>query len=244
MADPASVLVAMATYNEMESLPQLVEQVFRYLPEAHVLVIDDNSPDGTGQWCDRKAKEDRRLHCVHREAKQGLGTALVAAMKYALDHGYAYLVTMDADLSHPPDRLPDLLAAMGPAHHGADVAIGSRYLPGGVIKGWPWTRHLASRAVNLLARYLLGLPTRDSSSGFRCYRVDLLARIEWTAIRSFGYSFEEEMLWRLKRVGARFREIPIRFVNRRKGASKVNLREMATSALVLLRLGVQNLLGR
>jgi dolichol-phosphate mannosyltransferase len=235
-------LVAIATYNEIQTLPRLVDQIRSHLAAADILVIDDSSPDGTGQWCEEKASADQGLKCLHRESKLGLGTALVAAMRYAVDRRaeYSYLVTMDADFSHPPERLPALVASMDPpGGAGVDVAIGSRYISDGGIEGWPLSRHVLSRAVNLVARWLLWLSPKDCSSGFRCYRVDRLARMDFEAIHSRGYSFEEEVLWRLKRLGARFGEVPIRFVNRRHGASKTSPRELVTSAGILLRLAAR-----
>ncbi len=247
MPESSKPLVAVATYNEIATLPQLVEDVLRCLPEAEILVIDDNSPDGTGQWCHDMAAREPRLTCLEREGKLGLGTALATAMRYAAERRgqYAYLVTMDADLSHPPERLPDLIGVMDrPGLPPVGVAIGSRYVAGGSIEGWPWIRHAMSRAVNWVARWLLGLSPKDCSSGYRCYRTELLARLDFQAISSHGYSFEEEILWRLKRLGARFAEVPIHFVNRRHGDSKINPRELLTSAWVLLRLAVKGLFGR
>jgi len=247
MSGLARPLVAVATYNEIGTLPRLVDEVFRHLPDAEILVIDDNSPDGTGQWCEQRAAGDPRVKCFHREGKLGLGTALATAMQYAAEHRdqYAYLLTVDADFSHPPERLPDLINSMdcneAPP---VDVAIGSRYIRGGRIEGWPLARHAMSRAVNFVARWLLGLSPKDCSSGFRCYRTELLAKLDFGAISSHGYSFEEEVLWRLHRLGARFAEVPIHFVNRRHGNSKINPRELVTSATVLLRLAIARLLGR
>jgi len=236
------ILVAIATYNEMENLPNLIEQVRRSLPEADVLIIDDNSPDGTGQWCDRRAAEDSHLRCLHREGKLGLGTALIEGMRYAIEQGYKYLVTMDADFSHEPARLPDLVAGMEPSGGlPLDVMIGSRYVAGGGIEGWPLSRHLMSRGINLYSRWVLGLSPKDCSSGFRCYRTELLARLDFAAVRSLGYSFEEEILWRLKRLGARFGETPIRFVNRRRGASKIDLGETIAAVRSVLMLAWENL---
>ena len=161
----------MATYNEMENLPRLVEEIFRYAPEADILVIDDNSPDGTGQWCDGQRAENPRIHCLHRSGKLGLGTATIAGMKYAIEHGYRYVLNMDADFSHQPKYLPALLAGMDPPDGPpVDVMIGSRYVPGGGVEGWPLRRQLMSRAVNLYARWLLGLRPKDCSGAFRCYR--------------------------------------------------------------------------
>jgi dolichol-phosphate mannosyltransferase len=244
MSESARPLVAVATYNEIQTLPRLVEEVLCHLPEADILVIDDNSPDGTGQWCREKALQDPRVTCMQREGKLGLGTALAAAMRYAAERceQYTCLVTMDADLSHPPQRVAELVRALDrPGLPSVDVAIGSRYVAGGTIEGWPLSRHVMSRAVNFVSRWLLGLPARDCSSGYRCYRTELLARMDFQAILSHGYSFEEEVLWRLHRLGARFTEVPIHFVNRRHGDSKTNPRELLTSAGVLLRLAAGRL---
>ncbi|NLF06765.1 MAG: polyprenol monophosphomannose synthase, partial [Pirellulaceae bacterium] len=196
-------LVTVATYNEMENLPRLVEEISRYLPEADILVIDDNSPDGTGEWCDRHRAENQRLHCLHRPGKLGLGTATIAGMKFAIEHGYRYVLNMDADFSHKPEYLPALESGMDPPGGPAlDVMIGSRYTPGGGVEGWPLKRKLMSRAVNLYARCLLGLRPKDCSGAFRCYRTEMLARLDFDSIRSRGYSFQEEVLWHLKRLGA------------------------------------------
>jgi dolichol-phosphate mannosyltransferase len=240
MPQANQTLVVLATYNEVDNIHTLVEEIHRTAPEADILVIDDDSPDGTGRWCDQKAAVDPRVHCLHRQGKLGLGTALVAGMQYAVAQGYRYAVTMDADFSHSPRVLPALIAAMEPAGSAAaDVAIGSRYVPGGGIEGWPLLRHFMSRGINLYARWLLGLSPKDCSSGFRCYRVERLARLDFAAVRSHGYSFEEEILWRLKRAGARFTEVPIRFVNRRQGVSKISLREAVAALWTLLRLAFQ-----
>jgi dolichol-phosphate mannosyltransferase len=219
-------------------LPRLIDEIHAVVPNADILVIDDNSPDGTGAWCDRRAAADGRVHCLHRSGKLGLGTAIVAGMRYAIEHGYDQVVNMDADFSHHPRHLPALLAGMdGPV----DVMIGSRYVPGGRIEGWPLRRHLMSRAVNWYARTLLRLAPRDCSGSYRCYRTSLLARLNFDAIRSRGYSFQEEILWRLRQVGARFGETPITFADRVRGASKINGREAWGALWVILRLGLQGL---
>lgn len=245
MSSAEKTLVTVATYNEIENLPKLVDAIFDFLPEVDLLVIDDNSPDGTGQWCDEKAAADPRVGCLHREGKLGLGTAVVAGLRYAIEHGYRYVVSMDADFSHHPRYLPDLVAGMDPSDGPpVDVMIGSRYVPGGGIEGWPWRRHLMSRGVNLCARWLLGLKPKDCSGGFRCYRTALLAKLDFDRIRSRGYSFYEEVLWHLKRLGARFGETPIVFVDRAKGQSKISSREAIAAIWIIFTLGVRNLLGR
>ena len=242
MTPNTTTLVTLATYNEIENLPRLVDEIARVLPAADILVIDDNSPDGTGQWCEQRAKNDPRMHCLHRSGKQGLGSAIVAGMQYAIDHGYRYVLNMDADFSHPPRFLPDLIAGMheSPGSAGVDVMIGSRYMAGGDIEGWPRRRHLMSRAVNCYARCMLGLRVRDCSGSFRCYRVERLKRLDFDEVRSRGYSFQEEILWRLKRLGARMRETPITFVERQRGASKINSQEAWEAMRVILALGLRD----
>jgi dolichol-phosphate mannosyltransferase len=232
-------LVTVATYNEVENLPALLEAIWQAAPQVDVLVIDDNSPDGTGRWCDERAADEPRLNCLHRPGKLGLGTATTAAMRYAIDGGYDYVLNMDADFSHHPRYIPALLAKMDEA----DVAIGSRYCPGGGTKDWPLMRRLMSWGVNTYARLLLGLAPRDTSGAFRCYRVSVLERLDFSAILSRGYSFQEEILWRLKRVGARMAESPILFADRERGVSKINKREAMAAIAIIWRLGMKNWLG-
>jgi dolichol-phosphate mannosyltransferase len=222
----------------------LVEEVFRYVPEADIFVVDDNSPDGTGQWCDKKHAEDPRVHCLHRPGKLGLGTATIAAMKHAIEHGYRYMLNLDADFSHPPKCLPDLIAGMDPSGGEAkDVMIGSRYVAGGGTEGWPLKRKLMSRCVNLYARTLLGLKPKDCSGAFRCYRVSLLEKLDFDEIRSRGYSFQEEILWLLKRAGAKFGESPITFIERQRGKSKIHSGEAMSALKIIFALGMKNWLG-
>lgn len=150
MSHAERTLVTVATYNEIENLPKLVDAIFEAVPQVDLLVIDDNSPDGTGRWCDERAMADSRVHCLHREGKLGLGTAIIAGMQHALEHGYKHVLNMDADFSHHPRYLPDLLAGMDPPDGPpVDVMIGSRYVPGGGVEGWPWRRHFMSSGVNL-----------------------------------------------------------------------------------------------
>ncbi len=238
-------LVMVATYNEMENLPRLVEEIFRTAPDVDVLVVDDNSPDGTGAWCDRQAALDPRVHCLHREGKLGLGSALVAGLKYGIAQSYRFVVNVDADFSHHPRYLPALIAGMGPpGQKPVDVMIGSRYVPGGGVQNWPLKRRLMSRGVNLYARWLLWLSPKDCSGGYRCYRTATLAKVNFDQIRSRGYSFQEEILWLLRRAGARFGETPIVFVDREKGISKINSQEATAALRIILQLGVRSLLGK
>ncbi|HUE75156.1 MAG TPA: polyprenol monophosphomannose synthase [Pirellulaceae bacterium] len=229
-------LVTIATYNEIENLPPLVEAIFAEAPEVDLLVIDDNSPDGTGQWCDERSASDRRVRCLHQPGKLGLGTATIAAMRYAIEQDYELVLNMDADFSHHPRYIPALLAGM----ERADVVIGSRYVAGGGVKDWPLARKLMSWGVNTYARLFLGLRPRDCSGAFRCYRVELLKKVDFDSIRSRGYSFQEEILWLLKRAGARFGETPILFADRERGQSKINSGEALAAVWIIFRLGMKN----
>ncbi|MDR1385014.1 MAG: polyprenol monophosphomannose synthase [Planctomycetaceae bacterium] len=245
------ILVAIATFNEMENLPQLVKAIQRLLPEADLLIVDDNSPDGTSMWCMERQKTDAHFNCIIRAGKLGLGTAVLTAVQYAISNEYDFLVNLDADWSHPPEKIPKLLAAMEEpeSHSHYDVAIGSRYIPGGKTMGWSCSRKLMSGGVNFLARYWLGLPTKDNSGSFRCYRVSTLnrileRRIGEGKIRSQGYSFFEEILFRLHQGGAKIVEIPITFTDRKRGKSKINKKEALRSLAILFLLGVSRIFGR
>lgn len=227
-------LVTLATYNEIENLPALVEEIHRVLPDADLLVVDDNSPDGTGEWCDQQSAIDPRLRCLHRTGKLGLGSATIAAIKYALESDYDLFLTLDADWSHDPIYLTELVAAI----HNADVAIGSRYCTGGEIEGWPMSRRIVSRWVNALTHLLLRLPVRDASGAFRAYRVAKLRELPLENLRATGYSYLEELLWMLHRAGATFAEVPITFHERRAGKSKVNFHEACGKLRTIFRLAL------
>ena len=241
IAAPGSprTLVSVATYNELENLPLLVDEIFAAAPQVDILVIDDNSPDGTGDWAEEKSRDDTRVHVLHRAGKLGLGTATIAAMQYAIEHDYDYLLNLDADFSHHPRYIPALLAGM----NAADVMIGSRYCPGGGVKDWPLKRRLMSRGVNFYARTALGLTPKDCSGAYRCYRVARLRKLDFSRIRSRGYSFQEEILWHLKRADARFAETPILFADRERGQSKINGREALAALWIIFRMGLKNWAG-
>lgn len=232
-------LVAIATYNERENLSNLVQEIHRFAPQVDVLIIDDNSPDGTGAIADQLATDDARIHVVHRAGKLGLGTAILAGMNYAVEHDFVTLVTMDADFSHHPRDLPALLA--GRADH--DVMIGSRYVPGGGTINWPLSRKFMSWGVNTLCRVLMRLPARDCSGGYRAYAVELIRRVDFTKLISRGYSFQEEVLLLLCNQGARVGETPILFEDRRAGGSKANFKEIVRSISILVWLGIKKTLG-
>jgi dolichol-phosphate mannosyltransferase len=236
---PERLLVSLATYNERENLGPLIGAIQEQAPHADVLVIDDNSPDGTGKLADDLAQKDPRIHIMHRPGKLGLGTASLAAMQYAIDHNYDLLLNMDADFSHPPRYIPELLRGMDER----DVMIGSRYVAGGGTQNWPLPRRVISRSVNSLVRFLFGMPVRDASGAYRCFRVPILRKTRLDLVKSRGYSFQQEVLYRCHRGGARLGETPIIFENRRAGASKVNLREAVRSICMLIWLGTRSRLG-
>jgi dolichol-phosphate mannosyltransferase len=235
------LLVSLATYNEAGNLRDLVGEILEHAPGAQVLVIDDSSPDGTGRIADELVAEGRVAEVIHRPGKLGLGTAVLEAMRYAIEHGYDYYVNMDADFSHPPRFLPALVAGM----ECNDVMIGSRYVPGGGVEGeFNLKRKFMSTGINWYARLLLGLETKDNSGSYRCYRVSKLAEIPLERVRSRGYSFMEEILFWCKEAGCRMGETPILFENRRAGTSKINKGEAAKALWVLLRVGGDRLMGK
>ena len=213
-------VVVIPTYNECENLPLLVPQVLAQDPSLEVLVVDDASPDGTGDVADALAKDDERVHVLHRAAKEGLGPAYRAGFARALELGADRVVQMDADFSHPPDALPALLAPM--ADH--DAVMGSRYLTGITVVNWPIERILLSYFGNLYVRKVTGLTVSDTTGGFRCMSREILERIRFREIRADGYAFQVELNFRLQRAGARVAEIPFFFLDRTRGTSKLSVR--------------------
>jgi len=236
---PAKLLVSLMTYNERDNLGPLIADIHSFLPHANILVVDDNSPDGTGQFADELAAKDGRIRVMHRTGKLGLGTATLAAMRYAIEHDYDLLQNLDADFSHPPRFLPGLQAGMAKN----DVMIGSRYVPGGGTEGWPLSRLIISKSVNFLVRFLFRMPVKDASGAFRCYRVANLKRARLDHMVSKGYSFQQEVLYRVFCTGARLGEYPITFENRRHGVSKVNMMEAVRSMATILYLGSRKFFG-
>jgi len=237
----ARTLVAIATYNERENLAPLVQAILAHrIPDLGILVVDDASPDGTGQLADQLAAEHPQVAVLHRHGKLGLGTAHVAAMRFAAERGCDHLLTMDADFSHDPRYLPDLLARKDTC----DLVIGSRYVPGGGVRNWGLARRLMSWGANTYVRLGLGLKPRDSSGAYRCYRVSTLRRVDLEGVVATGYAFQEEILYRLQLLGARIEEVPILFEDRRRGQTKMSLREIAGLFLTVLRLRWRRLAGR
>lgn len=233
------LLVTLCTYNERENLPPMLAEIHTQVPHADILVVDDNSPDGTGTLADEAAARDPRVKVLHRAGKLGLGTAILAGLQYAIDHDYTYVINMDADFSHHPRHLPALLECMS----NADVAIGSRYIKGGGVVGWSFKRHFMSQGINWYARLFLGIPARDTSGSYRCYRVAKLRELDLGRFRARGYAFQQEALYRCRRVGCRMQETPIVFEDRRFGSSKINLREVYSALWVIFRLGMDRATG-
>lgn len=233
------VLVTVCTYNEHENITKLVPEIRRNLPVAHILVVDDNSPDGTADVVRRFAAADPQVHLLLRHEKQGLGAATIAGFQQGIDDGFDFLINMDADFSHPPAVLPEMFAAMDRA----DVAIGSRYVPGGGVVNWGYIRPFMSWGVNTYTRILLGLTVRDCSGAYRCYRVAKLQEIDFHKIRAKGYAFQEEFLYRCAQVGCRFAEVPIVFENRTVGESKINSQEVVRALRDIALLGWDRLRG-
>jgi dolichol-phosphate mannosyltransferase len=220
------VLVIIPTYNEMANLASIVGRLRAAVPEAQALVVDDSSPDGTGELADQLAAADEQVHVLHRAEKAGLGAAYVAAFRWALDQGFDVAVEMDADGSHAPEELPRLLAAL----RGADLVIGSRWVPGGEVRNWPWSRQLLSRAGNLYARTLLRFPVRDATGGYRAYRRQVLQELDLDRVASQGYCFQIDLVWTAWRAGFEVSEVPITFTERTAGQSKMS-RSIVTEAL-------------
>jgi dolichol-phosphate mannosyltransferase len=233
------ILITLCTYNEVENLRGLIPELLSLVPAANILVIDDNSPDGTGTLVAEMAKLDNRIRLLSRPGKLGLGTATLAGFRYAIEHSYDLLVNMDADFSHGPKYVPLLIAGAADC----DVVIASRYMPGGGVAGWTFRRKLMSQTINFWARFWLGLRTADNSGSFRCFRVARLAEVDWDLTVARGYAFQEEILYRCRQVGCRMMEIPFIFEDRRFGVTKINLKECIVAVWVILLLGIQKLLG-
>jgi dolichol-phosphate mannosyltransferase len=227
--------VVIPTYNESENIVRLVREILALPVGAHCVVVDDNSPDGTGALLDAEAAREPRLHVVHRPAKLGLGTAHIAGIRLASSLGLDPIGTMDADFSHHPRYIPDLLAGL----RDADMMIGSRYVPGGGTVDFKLHRRLLSRGANGFARTMLGLTAADCTAGFRFYRREVLASIDLDGIFSNGYSFLVEMLFNVQARGWKVGETPISFEDRREGVSKISRREIAKAIYTVLRLFVQ-----
>jgi dolichol-phosphate mannosyltransferase len=217
--DPlGEVLVIIPTYNEAENIGPIVKRVRASVPDAHLLIADDNSPDGTGKLADELAAADDHVHVMHREGKQGLGAAYLAGFQWGIDHDYGVLVEMDADGSHQPEELPRLLTAL----KGADLVLGSRWIPGGRVVNWPKYREYISRGGSTYSRLMLDVPMRDVTGGYRAFRRQTLESLGMGDVASAGYCFQVDLAWRAVKAGFHVVEVPITFVERERGDSKMS----------------------
>lgn len=238
---PRRALIITPTYNERDNLESFLSGVFSVLPETSVLVVDDNSPDGTGALADGLAERDPRVKVLHRAKKLGLGSAYLAGFAWALERDFDVVFEMDTDHSHDPKFLPDFLRAIDA---GADIVIGSRNIPGGGVEGWGPGRHLISKGGSVYSRAVLGLGVRDLTSGFKAFTREALERIELSAVKSNGYSFQIELTYRAITRGLKVTEVPIWFVDRRAGASKMSRKIFAEAVLMVWKLRLDALTGR
>jgi dolichol-phosphate mannosyltransferase len=234
------MLVVVPTYNERANVPLIVPAVLAQDPCIEVLVVDDNSPDGSGQIADQLASESARVHVLHRQGKQGLGKAYIAGFRWALERGYDLVFEMDADFSHDPRFLPKLIEAV----QDADLVIGSRYKTGVNVINWPISRLLLSLGANQYARWVTGLPLTDSTGGFKCFRREVLEAIPLDRVRSNGYAFQIEMSFLAWKRGFRLKEIPIVFTDRLEGQSKMNKKIVREAVWMVWWLRFRSLLGR
>ncbi|UCR88155.1 polyprenol monophosphomannose synthase [Mycetocola spongiae] len=238
MSVPTVVIIP--TYNELENLPLIVGRVRAATPEVHVLVADDNSPDGTGALADTMAAEDDHIHVLHRPGKQGLGAAYKAGFAWAFDHGFERMVQMDADGSHQPEQLPAMLAK---ADEGYELVIGSRYIPGGKVENWPLHRLLLSRGGSAYSRIMLRLPVKDVTGGYRVFSARALRELNIDDVQSAGYNFQVDMLWHTQRAGLSITEVPITFIERVHGTSKMSGNIVFEAMWRVTRWGVQDRFG-
>ena len=234
-------LVVLPTYNEADNIAEVLCRLRMAVPEADILVVDDGSPDGTAEIAQVTGADLGGVDVLRRAGKLGLGSAYRDGFIEGLRRGYQILVEMDADLSHDPDALPALLRAV---EGGADLAVGSRYIPGGSIPHWAPSRRVLSRWGNRYARWVLALPLADATSGFRAYRADIVTRLDLPSVRSDGYGFQIEMAYRVATAGGSIVEVPIEFVDRARGASKMSFRIVVEALLLVTWWGVSNLPGR
>ncbi|MES2305816.1 MAG: polyprenol monophosphomannose synthase [Gemmatimonadota bacterium] len=240
MTPDSRALVVVPTYNERENLPQIVPAILAVDPRLDILVVDDGSPDGTGDLADAMAAADPRVHVLHRASKQGLGRAYLAGFGWALEHEYAMMIEMDADFSHDPKYLLGLLEKIA----GADLVLGSRYATGVNVINWPMSRLLLSWFANKYVRWVTGLPLTDATGGFKCFRREVLQAIPLDRVRSNGYAFQVEMSFRAWKKGFRLVELPIVFVDRVEGQSKMNQRIVREAVWMVWWLRFQAIFGR
>ena len=232
-------LIIVPTYNEKENLTELARQIFAQNLPTEILIVDDNSPDGTGALADEMAAADPRVHVMHRAGKMGLGSAYCAGFRWALDRDYEAVFEMDADFSHNPDSLGTFLKEL----EGVDLVLGSRYLHGVTVVNWPLSRLVLSYFANVYSRVITGMPFKDLTGGYKCFRRKVLESVDLSRVKSDGYAFQIEMTFKAWRKGFRIREIPILFVDRRAGVSKMSKRIVREAAYMVWRLRLLDLIG-
>jgi dolichol-phosphate mannosyltransferase len=233
-------LIIIPTYNEKENIGEIIPVILEKDPSIEVLIVDDNSPDGTGKIADEMAKENSRIKVLHREKKAGLGTAYKTGFKYALENGYDHIFEMDADFSHDPKYIPHFLEAIKKA----DLVLGSRYISGVNVINWPMSRLLLSYYANVYTRWVTGLPVRDATGGFKCFRREVLEKIDLDRVQSEGYSFQIEMSFRAWKKGFKIKEVPIVFEDRRLGQSKMSKKIVREAIWRVWKLRILSLLNR
>jgi dolichol-phosphate mannosyltransferase len=234
------VAVIIPTYNERDNLELIVTRLRAAVPAVDILIVDDNSPDGTGEIADKLAASDNQIHVMHRQGKSGLGTAYIAGFRWALGNGYGVMVEMDADGSHDPADLPEILTALG----SADLVVGSRYVPGGTVVNWPKSREVLSRGANVYVRLMLGIAVHDATGGYRAYRAQTLRDINLDEVDSQGYCFQIDLTLRVISQGGTVAEVPITFTERARGASKMSQAIIVEALWRVARWGVAARLGR
>ena len=233
-------LVIIPTYNERENIERIVPQVLEQDSSIHILIVDDGSPDGTGEIADQMAKGNNHINVLHRQGKGGLGTAYIAGFKYALEKSYDLILEMDCDFSHDPKSLPKFLEAI----QDADLILGSRYISGVNVINWPMSRLLLSYYANVYSRWVTGLPLRDATGGFKCYRREVLNAINLDKVRSNGYSFQIEMSFRAWKKGFKIKEIPIIFEDRKAGQSKMSKKIVREAIWMVWKLRWWSIIGK
>lgn len=233
-------LVIVPTYNELENIPRLIPEVLSQDESIHILIVDDGSPDGTGKFVEDEMKKNDRIHILKREKKMGLGTAYIAGFKYALQNNYDYIFEMDADFSHDPNELKNFLVAIKEN----DLVLGSRYINGVRVLNWPMSRLLLSFFASVYTRIITGLPVRDATGGFKCFRRKVLEAIDFNRVKSNGYSFQIEMSFKAYAKGFKIKEIPIIFVDRVKGKSKMSKKIVREAVVMVWKLRLQKMFGK
>ena len=240
MVDASQAVVVVPTYNEYENVERLVKAIFDYQPEIHILFVDDSSPDGTGELIKKMQSKSKQIHLLERTQKEGLGRAYIAGFKVALEKGFQYIFEMDADFSHNPKELPNFLKAI----EENDLVLGSRYIHGVNVVNWPLKRLLLSYYANVYTRIITGLPIRDATGGFKCFRRNVLETIDLDTIRSNGYGFQIELSFKAWRKGFRIKEIPIIFIDREFGESKLSKNIMWEAMFLVWKLRLNSLINK